>query len=257
MIIGIILAAGKGTRMKSKDKNKVALPFLNKPLIVYSVKLMKQVANKTLVVIGAFHESVKEALKKFKVIYAYQKKRLGTAHAVKVAVEKIIELNLSPQLVLVGYGDHTMFYKKEDIKKLIALHQKEKAIMTLITVEHDNQNLHWGFILRNKKGEIIDSIEYKDADEEIRGKIKELNAGFYCFDFNFLKKYIQKVPRSIVTGEYYINSLIKIATNLGFKVCALKVPFSSVGIGVNRWDELEESQKLYLKMKQSIKEKGE
>ncbi len=249
MIVGVILAAGKGTRMKSKDKNKVTLPFLNKPLIVYSVELMEKIADKVIVVVGAFHESVKKVLKDYKVIYAYQKKRLGTAHATKVAVEEIKKLNLNPQLVLVGYGDHTMFYKKEDIEKLIKIHQEKKAVMTLITVEHDNNNLHWGYIIRNKKGEIIDSMEYKDASEETRKKIKELNAGFYCFDFEFLKKNIAKVPKSSITGEYYINSLIKLAAENGLRIEALKVPFSSVGIGVNRWDELEESQRLYLQIK--------
>jgi CTP:molybdopterin cytidylyltransferase MocA len=63
MIVGVILAAGKGTRMKSKDKNKVTLPFLNKPLIVYSVELMEKIADKVIVVVGAFHESVKKVLK--------------------------------------------------------------------------------------------------------------------------------------------------------------------------------------------------
>ncbi len=246
MIVGLILAAGKGTRINSKDRNKVTLPFLNKPLIVYSVELMKQVVDKVIVVIGAFHESVRQALKKYPVDYAYQKKRLGTAHAVKVAIPAIEKYH--PKLVLVGYGDHTMFYKREDIKNLINLHQKEKAAMTIITVEHDNENLHWGCIIRNKNGEIVDSVEFKDASDKQK-KIKELNAGFYCFDFVFLKENIGKVPKSSVSNEYYINSLIKIASVQGKKVAGLKIPFSSVGIGINRFSELEESQRLYLKVK--------
>ncbi len=246
MIVGIILAAGKGTRINSKDRNKVTLPFLNKPLIVYSVELMEKVADKVIVVIGAFHESVKEALKNFSIDYAYQKKRLGTAHAVKVALP--VAQKYHPQLVLVGYGDHTMFYQKENVEDLIRLHRREKAAMTIVTVNHDNSNLHWGYIIRNRQGEIIDSVEFKDADQNQK-KIKELNAGFYCFDFDFLKKNIDKVPKSSVAGEYYLNSLIKIAAQQGKKVAGLKVPFSHVGIGVNRWQELEESQKLYFNIK--------
>lgn len=253
MVIGIILAAGKGTRINSKDRNKVTLPFLNKPLIVYSVELMRKVADKVIVVIGAFYESVKEVLKGYSVDYAYQKKRLGTAHAVKVALPVVQKYH--PQLVLVGYGDHTMFYQKENIDKLIELHKREKAVMTIITVNHDNKNLHWGYIIRNQKNEIIDSVEFKDATDEQK-KIRELNAGFYCFDFNFLKENISKVPKSPVSGEYYLNSLIKIAANQGKKVASLSIPFSSVGIGVNRWSELEESQRLYLKVKrQGLKRK--
>ncbi len=246
MIGGIILAAGKGTRINSKEKNKVTLPFLNKPLIVYSVELMSQVVERVVVVVGAFAESVKQVLKNYPVIFAYQAKRLGTGHAVKVALKPLEKV--FPSIVLVGYGDHTMFYRKKDIKNLISLHKKTGAAMTIITVKHNNENLHWGYIIRDKNGRVIDSREFKDANEKQK-KIKELNAGFYCFDFKFLKENISKIPKSPVTGEYYLNSLIKIAASLGKKVVALTVPFSSVGIGVNRWSELEESQRLYLKMK--------
>jgi bifunctional UDP-N-acetylglucosamine pyrophosphorylase/glucosamine-1-phosphate N-acetyltransferase len=249
MKIGIILAAGKGTRIKAKERNKVTLPFLNKPLILYSVELMEKIADKTVVVIGAFHQSVKEALKNKKVIYAYQKKRLGTGHAVKVVLQEIEKLNLNPGLVLVGYGDHTMFYDKKDIDALIKLHQKEKAVMSIITVKHDNEKLHWGFVIRDKKNNIIDSIEFKDASDEIKKTVKELNAGFYCFDYQFLKKNIGKIKKSPVSKEYYINALIGIAAKQNLKVTGLCVPFSRVGIGINRWEELEESQKIYLQSK--------
>jgi len=248
MIIGIILAAGKGTRMKSKDKNKVTLPFLNKPLVVYSVDLMSQLAEKVVVVVGAFAESVKEVLKEKEVIYAYQKQQLGTAHAAKMGLKKILSLGLKPHLILVGYGDHSMFYPKASIEKLIKLHQKNRAAMSLVTVLADNNNLRWGFIIRDEKGEIVDSVEFKDATDEQK-QIRELNAGFYCFDFSFLKENIDKVARSSVSGEYYINSLIKIAVSLGKKVIGVSLPFSQVGIGVNRWDELKESERLYLKVK--------
>jgi len=246
MIIGIILAAGKGTRIKAKTANKVTLPFLNKPLIVYSVELMERITDKIFVVIGAFHESVKKVLKDKQIFYAFQKKRLGTGHAVKVAVEEIIKNKLEPKIVLVGYGDHTMFYKKDDIKKLINLHKKENAVMSIITTESDNnEKLHWGYVIRDKDNMIVDSIEYKDAKDDIK-KIKELNAGFYCFNFDFLRKNLKKIPRSLVSREYYINSLIKIANDQGLKVVGLKIPFSSVGIGINTWSEFDESQKIYL-----------
>jgi len=250
MIIGVILAAGKGTRIKAKTANKVTLPFLNKPLILYSVELMEKVADKTFVVVGAFHESVKKVLTQKKVFYAFQKKRLGTGHAVKIAIKEIIKKNLKPEIVLVGYADHTMFYKKEDIEKLIILHQKEKAAMSIITTEsNNNDKLQWGYILRDKKNNIIDSIEYKDSSEKIKKNIIELNAGFYCFNFDFLKNNLKKISKSEASGEYYLNSLIKIASDQNFKVTGLKIPFSSVGIGINTWSQLDESQQIYLSLK--------
>ncbi|GAB4219748.1 MAG: hypothetical protein Fur009_7320 [Candidatus Microgenomates bacterium] len=250
MIYGVILAAGKGTRLKSRKTNKVTLPFLNKPLILYSVELMEKIVDKTIVVIGAFHESVKEALKNKKVIYAYQKKRLGTGHAVKVALEKIKKLTIKPKIVLVGYGDHTMFYKKEDIEKLINEHKKNQAVMSLITVKNNDNDKHrWGYIIRKNNGDVVDSVEYKDASDEVKKNIDELNAGFYCFDFEFLKKNISKIPRSPVSKEYYINSLVKIAVLQNKKVIGVEVPFSSVGIGINTKEEFEESQRIYLQLK--------
>lgn len=245
MTIGIILAAGKGTRINSKDKNKVTLPFLNKPLIIYSVELIEKLVDKVIIVVGAFSKSVRKVLRNYSVVYSYQKKQLGTAHAVGVALKKIERLKLNPEIVLVGYGDHTMFYKKKNVLDLISLHKKEKAAMTIITVFYDNTSLQWGYIIRGKKNKIVDSIEFKDATEKQKSN-KELNAGFYCFDFSFLRENINKVPRSKVSGEYYLNSLIKIAVDQGKKVAGLRVPFSNVGIGINRYSELEESQRLYL-----------
>lgn len=250
MIVGIVLAAGKGTRMQSKDKNKVTVYFLNKPLVVYSVELMEKVADKTVVVIGAYHESVKEVLKNYRVEYAYQKEQLGTAHAVMVAVKKIEKLHWSPKLALVGYGDHSMFYPQQSIQKMISFHKKEKASITLVTVKHRNDTLHWGFVVRGKNGSILEIVEYKDATEEQK-MIQELNAGFYCFDFEFLKEALPKVSPSPVSKEYYLTSLVKIAADQGKKVSSFSLPFSQVGIGVNRWSELEESQRLYLQINQS------
>lgn len=249
-IFGIVLAGGKGTRLKSKKTNKVTLSFLNKPLILYAVELMEKIVDKTFVVVGAFYESVKKTLIGKDVIYAYQKKRLGTGHAVKIAVQEIKKLNFSPKIVLVGYGDHMMFYKKEDIEELMNYHIKNNAVMSVITTKSDNnEKLHWGYIIRDKENNIIDSVEYKDASDEIRKNINELNAGFYCFDYQFLESNIKKIPRSPFSGEYYINSLIKIAIDQKLKVVGLVLPFSSVGIGINTFAEFKESQDLYLSLK--------
>ncbi|MBI4226108.1 NTP transferase domain-containing protein [Candidatus Roizmanbacteria bacterium] len=249
MIAGIILAAGKGTRLKSKDKNKATLPFLNKPLIIYAVDLLTEIADPMIVVVGAFYKSVEEVLKDYKITYTFQKKRLGTGHATKVGLEELTKLATSPEIVLVSYGDHCMFYSKKIVVNLISLHRKENAVMSIITTHHEYPNsLAWGRVVRNRNGYIVDNIEQKDATAD-QLKIKEINAGFYCFNYKFLKGYINKISKSAISGEYYINSLIKIAADEGNKVAGLQVPFSGVGIGINRYDELEESQKLYLRNK--------
>src|SRR3989338_9189061 len=148
MIAGIILAAGKGTRIKVKNKNKVTLPFLNKPLITYGVDLLTTLTDKVVVVVGAFHESVKSILKDYDVIYAYQKKRLGTAHATKIGLEKLTTMSPQPEIVIMPYP------------------------------------FGYGGIIRKVNEGIVAIIEDKNASDEQK-KIKEINAGFYCLDYKF------------------------------------------------------------------------
>lgn len=251
MIIGIILAAGRGTRIKSKASNKVTLPFLNKPLIIYAVELMQAVCDKTVVVIGAFHETVRDVLKGFNLVFANQKDQLGTAHAVKVALTEINKLSWSPTEVLIGYGDHTMFYKKETIKKLIDLHRKEKAAVSLLTFEYDYPDkIKYGRIIRDKSNFVIDIVEQKDATPEQR-LIKEVNPGFYCINFKFILENINLIQKSPVSGEFYITDIVKIAASQKQKIVGLKAEFSEVGLGVNTAEELSESEKIYLSKSQN------
>ena len=242
MISAIILAAGKGTRLNSRKVNKVTLPFLGKPMIAYAVETLMPVASEIIVVVGAFSESVKQALGKYSVVFAHQHKRLGTGHAAKVGLKAI---KSNPSCVLIGYGDHMMFYSKQTVEELIQLHNDKKATVTLVSTLHKDPNsLAWGRIIRNQQGDVQDIIEQKDATESQRN-IQEINAGFYCFDYKFLKKYFPKLKKSSVTKEYYLTDMIKMAVALGKKVTALQVPFASVGIGVNRYEELTTSQQYY------------
>lgn len=248
-VASIILAAGKGKRLNSTHVNKVALPFLGKPLIKYGVQLLQEISTPVVVVIGAFSKSVEDALKGFDVVFVHQKRRLGTGHAVEVGLQAL-KLH-SPAHVLVGYGDHMMFYKKETIRKLIEKHQAENASLSFITTFHDDPDkLAWGRIIRNSTGKIVDSVEQKDATEEQK-KVKELNAGFYCFEFDFLKKFIGKIKKSPVSHEYYINNLVKIAVKNGKKVIGCRVPFEEVGIGINQKEEIVRSQNFFLKIHSS------
>jgi bifunctional UDP-N-acetylglucosamine pyrophosphorylase/glucosamine-1-phosphate N-acetyltransferase len=245
-IIGIILAAGKGTRINAKEANKVSYLFLGKPIISYGVETFEKVCDKTIIVVGAFSESVTKILKKYKkVIIAHQKRQLGTAHAVIVALEQIKKN--PPSLVLVGMGDHMMFYKPKTIKKLIDYHKNKKAVVSFITTNYEDPNaLAWGRVERDRNGKVLDIIEHKDATKKQR-EIKELNSGFYCFDYKFLKSNIKKVKKSKVTNEYYLPDLVKLACVNKLNVFSMRVRFREIGIGINKSEELQESQKIYKK----------
>lgn len=240
----IILAGGMGKRLNSKEVNKVAYPFLGKPMILYGVELFKKVSSRVIVVVGAFAESVKEVLENEQdVEYAFQKEQLGTGDAAKVGLELFKEN--PPELVLIGYGDHLMFYKDKTLGRLIELHEKDDAVVTFITTKYDNHGeLAWGHVERDSSGKVIDIVEHKDANENQK-KIKELNAGLYCFDYDFIRSHIDSIHKSPVTGEYYLTDIMKVAFTDKKPVSGLIVPFEEVGIGVNRADELKESQEFY------------
>lgn len=248
-VAAIILAAGKGTRMNSTTENKVALPFHGKPIIKYAVEVMQSVASEVVVVVGSLAETVKISLEGMKVTYAYQADQLGTGHALQVGFKEL-EIK-KPDMILVGYGDHMMFYKSARLNDLVALHQNEGASLSLLTAIYDDPNsLAWARVLRNEKKEVIGLVEQKDATDDQRS-IQEINPGMYCFSYDFLEEYLPQITKSAVTQEYYLTELLELAFNHGKKIVALPVPFEEVGIGINRPEELDKSQNLYNKVSKS------
>jgi bifunctional UDP-N-acetylglucosamine pyrophosphorylase / glucosamine-1-phosphate N-acetyltransferase len=239
----IILAAGKGTRMKSETQNKVALEFHGKPIITYGVELCLKAASQVVVVVGAMSESVKSALKGFNVRFAQQTEQLGTGHAAQVGFEAFADPK--PEFVLIGYGDHMMFYKLERLRELVQLHKDQVADITLLTTMHTNPNsIAWARIVRDGQNNVVGIVEQKDTTKEEK-KIQEVNPGFYCFSYRFLEKFLPLITRSSATNELYLTDLLQLASKHGKKIVALQVPFDEVGIGVNRPEELGTSQELY------------
>lgn len=246
MIVGIILAAGKGTRAKVGSINKTALIFRGKPLICYGVELFIPFCQMISVVVGAYAQSVKTAVgENSKVSFVNQHPQMGTGHALKVAVEDLERRNIIPEQVLVGYGDHLMFYTAQVVEDLLKLHHTSQAVATLVSTEYHNPNLlGWGRVVRDDQGNVFRLVEHKDASEN-ELKNNELNAGLYCFDFNFLAKNLANLGQSVVTGEYYLTDLIDLAVKSSLKVAALKVPFEYVGIGINTQEQVHKSEKLH------------
>ncbi len=239
MDIGIILAAGKGSRLKCKEQNKTSLKLQGKPLVVYGVELFQRTVDHTFVVVGAFSQSVKAVINDPQVIYVHQRKRLGTGHALQVVMRNLLKSDIHPTTVFLGYGDHMMSYTPETIEQMRTTHVANNAAVTLITATVQEPNKEaFGRIVRKANGDVDFIIEQKDASDEQR-KIKEINAGFYCFDFEFLKKNWRKLKKSSVTQEYYLTDFIHIANEQGRKVVAHEIPFDLVGTGINTKEQLE------------------
>ena len=239
----IILAAGKGKRMNAKDVNKVAMTLADKPMILHAVHLLRKVRIKTLVVVVGFAKNSVIKLLDSTVLYAEQRKRLGTAHAVYCGLNKL-PAGITDVLVL--NGDDSAFYDVETIKKLIRSHLLSNSAFTFLTLEMDYPS-GLGRVLRDERGNVSAIIEEKDATPSQR-TITEINPACYVFSVDFLKKYLKKVEKSKITGEYYLTSLIGIGIKNNEKIDTLKVR-SLPWRGVNTKDELVEAEKLFLKLK--------
>lgn len=236
----IILAAGKGSRMKAKKTNKVTYMLGNKPMIMHVVGLLEEMKLAPIViVIGFAKESVRSLFEK-NVLFAEQSKRLGTAHA---ALQALKVLPKETQHAFILNGDDSAFYTPEILNKLLDDHVENKNAITFLTLEVDNP-FGLGRVVR-ENGKVTAIVEEKDATEDQR-KITEINPACYLFDVEFLRNYLDKVPKSKVTGEYYLMSLIEIALKNEYGVQGIRggnIPWR----GVNTGEELKEAEELYSK----------
>ena len=228
----IILCAGKSKRMKTR-KSKVLHAILGKPMIFYSVELAERLKpEKIILVIGKNGEDIKRALTGKKVEFAVQDPPLGTADAVRCALPLLKGLKGS---ALILYADNPLL-TYSIIKKLIGIKNKTKSKLALLTTKFPEPPA-FGRILRDQKGEIVDIIEDADATQAQK-KIKEVNAGVYCLDIEFLKKAIEKIRPLNLQKEFYLTDLVKVAVKEKLKISSLLAQDHSETIGINSREEL-------------------
>lgn len=243
-MVAIVMAGGKGTRIGADKVNKVMMKLAGKPMIGYTVDLLKKVGfEKIIIVVGFKRKSIMDYLGK-DLLYAEQKKPLGTAHAVKVALKKLPK---GVDSVLAINADDSAFYPPAVIRKLIKSHQQKGADLTFLTVEQKNPQV--ARVIRDKKGKVLGVIEQQHLTDEQK-KIKEINTGCYCFKVAFLNKYLELVPKNPLKGEYYITSLIEIGLKNQARVQAFKMSKEEYFQGVNTKEELLEADR---KMQKKLK----
>ncbi len=175
----IIMAAGKGTRMKA-DLPKVMLKVAGRPMLAYVIDTAKQVgADPVAVIVGHKREVVEEAFANADVKFALQDQQLGTGHAVACAKEAVGDISR----VIVLSGDVPLL-PAEQIAKLLDAHEQADAAMTLLTCRLPDAG-RYGRIVRNASGAIVANIEAKEATPA-QLAIDEINAGVYVFESSFL-----------------------------------------------------------------------
>ncbi|PJN89210.1 bifunctional UDP-N-acetylglucosamine diphosphorylase/glucosamine-1-phosphate N-acetyltransferase GlmU [Bacillus sp. mrc49] len=236
----IILAAGQGTRMKSK-LYKVLHPVCGKPMVQHVIDHVNQLQIEDIVtVIGHGAEKVQEQLGD-SCKYALQDQQLGTAHAVMQA-ESVLSGKSGTTLVICG---DTPLIKAETMEELIALHERSQAKATILTAYADNPT-GYGRVLRGEGGLVEKIVEHKDASDEER-YVKEINTGTYCFDNQALFSALKKVSNENVQGEYYLPDVIEILKQEGETVTAFQSSDFEETLGVNDRVALSQAEQILRK----------
>ena len=239
-VAAIILAAGKGTRMKS-DLPKVLHKIDSKSMINYVTECAVKVVghNNIHIVVGHQAQKVKKEIdKQFDAVYAHQENMFGTGDAVKVALPGLPD---NTKTILVLNGD-VPFVKEKTLSNLINTHRGNHNSITLLTIEIDDPT-GYGRIIQNDKGDVVCIKEQADATIEEQ-KIKKINSGIYCFDREFLEYAIPKIESNNVQKEYYLTDVLEIAVAKGAITGLISADNWQEVIGVNTLDELERAQGL-------------
>ncbi|TFE01919.1 bifunctional UDP-N-acetylglucosamine diphosphorylase/glucosamine-1-phosphate N-acetyltransferase GlmU [Jeotgalibacillus sp. R-1-5s-1] len=233
----VILAAGQGTRMKSK-LYKVLHPVCGKPMVEHVLDQVKAAdMNEVITVVGHGAELVQSKLEG-RSQFVLQEEQLGTAHAVMQAKDR---LHGKDGITLVVCGD-TPLITTETMSSLIQHHEEQQAKATILTA-HEEDPTGYGRIIRDEAGLVKRIVEHKDASEDERA-VQEVNTGTYCFDNRALFEALEKVNNDNVQGEYYLPDVIEILQTEGETVAAYQTASSDETLGVNDRVALARAEKL-------------
>ena len=208
----IILAAGKGTRMKSA-KPKVLQSLAGKPLLGHVLDTCSSLdIDKTIVVYGFGGDQVQTAMAHYPLTWVEQTEQLGTGHAVKVTLDELPKEGKS----LILYGDVPLV-SAETLKLLQSANVQG---MSMLTLRVDNP-FGLGRIKRDEQGHILAIVEQKDATSEEQA-IQEINSGIYCVDNALLHNYLPNLSNDNAQQEYYLTDIVKMAVADGIEIAAIE-----------------------------------
>ncbi len=228
----VILAAGKGTRMKS-PLPKVLHKLGGIPLIAHVVARAKALnPDKIAVIVGYRSELVREAIAGSDIDFVFQGEQLGTGHAV-AQTENILKGKFEQVLILSGDVPNI---RVQTLKGLIEQHQKSRSAISFISTDLANP-AGYGRVVRDSEGKVLAIVEEKDAPPEIK-KIREINSGIYSFQSDILFEALKHIDRKNEQGEYYLTDTVGWAIARKLPVGAVKIVDSSEISGINTKEDL-------------------
>ena len=235
-----IMAAGKGTRLKSKHP-KVLHEVGGKPILAHVIATAEKVvpAQDIFVIIGHEAERVREAVAGTGVNFVVQAEQRGTGHALMVAREALLGNKNKYDRVIVLSGDAPLI-TAETIRKLSDFHSAQKAAMTLLSADLDHPHSYgYGRVIRKggRGAEVQAIVEEKSATPRQK-KIREINSGFYAFSGPALYEHIDRLSTANPHGEYYLTDMAEVFRRAGKKVVAIKTPDTDEVLGSNTRAEM-------------------
>lgn len=240
LFVSVILAAGEGTRMKSKY-SKVGQKILNKPMIEYVLEASKNAGvEKNIIIVGRNKDYI-EDLFGDRAIYREQKigeaYPYGTGYAVSLAVDEIGD----DDDVLILNGDCPLL-RYQTLKVFMDHHKSQGNVGTIITAMMDDPTAY-GRIIKDDQGYLKAIVEEKDASEDQK-KIKETNSGIYIFNGAHLKASLEKLDTNNAQGEAYVTDVVGILASQGEKLGTFTLNDNDEVYGINSKDQLSHAQEL-------------
>jgi UDP-N-acetylglucosamine diphosphorylase/glucosamine-1-phosphate N-acetyltransferase len=234
----IILAGGKGTRMKS-DTPKVLSVVKGTPIIHRLLESISSLCARPTIIVGYKADEVRAATQ-HAYQYVEQKEQLGTGHAILIAREEL--LTQEGDTIIVLPGDHPLV-RAETLQNMLAFHNEQQAVVTLATTIAPDFNgeyslfTNYGRVIRGVDSSVDKIVEYKDASEAERA-CREVNLSYYCFNAKWLWANIIKLHNHNAASEYYLTDMIKIAKDQGNIVAAFPIQNLVECLGINTPEQL-------------------
>ncbi len=249
-LLAVILAAGKGTRMKSALP-KVLHQVGGKPMVQHVLDAATFAgAAKSVVIVGFGAQSVVDALAG-QAEFAVQAEQLGTGHAVMQAQKELADFDGT---VMVLCGD-TPLLTGELLQTLYTAHTNAQAAATVLTAIMPDP-AGYGRVIRDTAGQVLKIVEHKDA-EPAELSVREINTGIYCFEAKLLLKALAGLTCNNAQGEYYLTDVIAILNSQGQKVWAVNADDYRETMGINSRVQLAEAEGLIRRRKlETLMENG-
>lgn len=235
----VVLAAGKGTRMKS-GVIKVLHPVAGPPMLSWPVSAAREAgATPVVLVIGHQANAVQGLFRgDGSILCAMQEQQLGTGHAVACALDALSGFRGT---VLILCGD-TPLLRPETLSDLLKFHADHAAVVTVLTAVMDDPH-GYGRVVRDEDGRVMRIVEQKDADPEEQD-IREINSGIYCMESDFLFENIRSIGNNNAQQEYYLTDLVAIAVRKGLTCLAMPAADADEIMGINDRVQLAEAARI-------------